>query len=414
VRRDFLGGTLVGAALLLAGCQNQAAIEPAIQTVTAGTVETVRPDTPERYTATITSFAQVDLAFKSAGLIEKIHQVRGADGRMRNVQAGDKVGRDTELALVRTVDYQQRVDQATAQLAQSEAQQAQVEAQLGQSEAQLTQAQANFSEAEIEYTRATNLFQSASLIKPQFDQAKGRYDSTAAAVKAAEAAVRAAAAALKGGEAGVAKARAAASEAKLSLSDTSVRAPFDGWISARNVDRGTLVGNATIGFSMLDTHLVKAEFAVPDFSLKMVRLGQKLPVMLDAIQHAVQGVVTSISPQADPKTRVFSIEVTLDNARDDVRPGMIGSLTLGIVRDPKPRLVVPLSAVVRAPSDPKSFAVFRLVPRDGKMYAQAQVIQIGQTLSNSIEVTGGLSAGQHVIVLGGSLVRDGQEVRVLP
>jgi multidrug resistance efflux pump len=414
VRRDFLGGTLVGAALLLAGCQNQAAIEPAIQTVTAETVETVRPDTPERYTATITSFAQVDLAFKSAGLIEKIHQVRGADGRMRNVQAGDKVGRDTELALVRTVDYQQRVDQATAQLAQSEAQQAQVEAQLGQSEAQLTQAQANFSEAEIEYTRATNLFQSASLIKPQFDQAKGRYDSTAAAVKAAEAAVRAAAAALKGGEAGVAKARAAASEAKLSLSDTSVRAPFDGWISARNVDRGTLVGNATIGFSMLDTHLVKAEFAVPDFSLKMVRLGQKLPVMLDAIQHAVQGVVTSISPQADPKTRVFSIEVTLDNARDDVRPGMIGSLALGIVRDPKPRLVVPLSAVVRAPSDPKSFAVFRLVPRDGKMYAQAQVIQIGQTLSNSIEVTGGLSAGQHVIVLGGSLVRDGQEVRVLP
>jgi multidrug resistance efflux pump len=414
VRRDFLGGTLVGAALLLAGCQNQAAIEPAIQTVTAGTVETVRPDTPERYTATITSFAQVDLAFKSAGLIEKIHQVRGADGRMRNVQAGDKVGRDTELALVRTVDYQQRVDQATAQLAQSEAQQAQVEAQLGQSEAQLTQAQANFSEAEIEYTRATNLFQSASLIKPQFDQAKGRYDSTAAAVKAAEAAVRAAAAALKGGEAGVAKARAAASEAKLSLSDTSVRAPFDGWISARNVDRGTLVGNATIGFSMLDTHLVKAEFAVPDFSLKMVRLGQKLPVMLDAIQHAVQGVVTSISPQADPKTRVFSIEVTLDNARDDVRPGMIGSLALGIVRDPKPRLVVPLSAVVRAPSDPKSFAVFRLVPRDGKMYAQAQVIQIGQTLSNSIEVTDGLSAGQRVIVLGGSLVRDGQEVRVLP
>jgi multidrug resistance efflux pump len=185
MRRNFLGSTFVGAALLLAGCGKQVAIEPAVQTVTAGTVETVQPDTPERYTATITSFAQVDLAFKSAGLIEKIHQVRGADGRMRNVQAGDKVGRDTELALVRTVDYQQRVDQATAQLAQSEAQQAQVEAQLGQSEAQLAQAQANFSEAEIEYTRATNLFQSASLIKPQFDQAKGRYDSTAAAVKAA-------------------------------------------------------------------------------------------------------------------------------------------------------------------------------------------------------------------------------------
>jgi hypothetical protein len=93
---------------------------------------------------------------------------------------------------------------------------------------------------------------------------------------------------------------------------------------------------------------------------------------------------------------------------------MIASLTLGAVANPAPRLVVPLSAVVRAPSDPKSFAVFRLVARDGKTYAEAQSIHIGQTLSNSIEVTDGLSAGQRVIVLGGSLVRDGQEVRVLP
>jgi multidrug resistance efflux pump len=414
MRRRCLAVAFATVFLALAACRKENVNQPSVQTVTAGVVQTIQSDTPERYSATIAPIAQVDLAFKSAGLIERIHQVRGADGRMRDVQAGDRVAKGTELALVRTADYQQRVDQAAAQLAQSEAQRTQIEAQLGQSEAQLAQAQANFSEAGIEYTRATNLFQSASLIKPQFDQAKGRYDSTAAAVKAAESSVKAAAAAVKVGEAGVANARAALSEATLSLSDTSLRAAFDGWISARNVDRGTLVGNTTVGFSMMDTHLVKAEFAVPDLSLKFVRLGQQLPVMLDAIQHALLGVVTSISPQADPKTRVFLIEVTLDNARDDVRPGMIGSLALAVVRNPLPRLVVPLSAVVRAPSDPGGFAVFRLVLRDGKTYAEAQVIQIGQTLSNSIEVTGGLSAGQHIIALGGSLVRDGQEVRVLP
>jgi RND family efflux transporter MFP subunit len=400
MRRGYLHATFLAAALWLAGCDKQGAVEPSIQTVSAGAVATIQPDTPERYSATIAPIAQVDLAFKSAGLIERIHQVRGADGRMRNVQAGDKVARDSELAVVRTMDYQQRVDQASAQLAQAEAGAA-------QAGAQLAQAQANFSEAQIEYTRAANLFQSASLVKPQFDRAKGRYESVAASVTAAEASV-------KGAQAAVANARAALSEAQLSLSDTSLRVPFDGWISARNVDRGALVGNATVGFSMMDTHLVKAEFAVPDFSLKMVRLGQKLPVMLDALQHAVQGVVTSISPQADSKARVFSIEVTIDNPRDEVRPGMIGSLVLGSVRNPAPRLVVPLSAVVKAPSDPNGFAVFRLVPRDGKTYAQAQAIQIGQTLGNSMEVTGGLSAGQPIVALGGSLVRDGQEVRVLP
>jgi multidrug efflux system membrane fusion protein len=413
MRRKCLFAVFAGAALLLAGC-GKAAVEPSIQTVSAGTVATVQPDTPERYSATIAPLARVDLGFKSAGLIENIHQVRGADGRMRNVQTGDKVARETELALVRTADYQQRVDQAAARVSQSEAQSAQLESQFRQSQAQLTEARENFSEAEIEYTRAANLFQSESLVKPQFDQAKGRYETQAASVRAAEASVKAAGSAVKGGEAAVANARAALSEANLSLGDTSLRAPFDGWISARNVDRGTLVGNATVGFTMVDTHLVKAEFAVPDSSLKMVRLGQRLPITLDTLEHALQGVVTSVSPEADAKTRVFSIEVTLENPHDEIRPGMIGSLTLGAVPNPAPRLVVPLSAVGRAPSDPKGFAVFRLLPRGGKTYAQAQVIQIGQTLGNSMEVTSGLSAGQRIVALGGSLVRDGQEVHVLP
>src|SRR5580700_12162414 len=165
MRRKYL---LAAFALLLAGC-DKASIEPSIQTVSAGTVSTVQPDTPERYSATTAPLARVDLGFKSAGLIEGIHQVRGADGRMRNVQTGDRVARDTELALVRTADYQQRVDQAAARVSQSQAQYAQLESQLRQSDAQLTQARANFSEAETEYTRAANLFQSESLVKPQFD-----------------------------------------------------------------------------------------------------------------------------------------------------------------------------------------------------------------------------------------------------
>jgi RND family efflux transporter MFP subunit len=402
MHRQALFGLAVlsGTALFLAGCGKQKPPEPAIQTVRAGVVEQTVPDTPERYSASIEPIAQVDLAFKSAGIIERIYQVRGADGRMRDVQAGDKVTADTELAQVRPMDFQQRVDQAEAQLAQSEA-------QLAQAKAQLTQARASFSEADIEFTRASTLFQSASLVKPQFDQAKGRYDSVAASVTGAEAAVKAA-------EAGIANAQAAVSQAKLSLSDTSLRAPFAGWISARNVDRGSIVSGATVGFSVMDTHLVKAVFAVPDSSLAAIRLGQHQTVVLDAPQRALQGVVTAISPQADPKVRVFSIEVTLENSSEQVRPGMIASLTLGGARNTTPRLTVPLSAVVSAPSDPNGFAVMRLIQRDGKSYAAAQKIQIGETVGNSIEVTQGLVAGQKIIALGASLVRDGQEVHVLP
>jgi RND family efflux transporter MFP subunit len=400
VQRKTLLGLVTLAGVFFAGCSRQKLPEPAIQTVRAAVVEQIQPDTPDRYAASMEPFASVNLAFKSAGIVERIFQVRGADGRMRNVEAGDKVTKDTELAQVRPLDYQQRVDQA-------EAQHAQAEAQLGQAKAQLTQARANFSEADIEFTRASHLFQSASLVKPQFDQAKGRYDTVAASVTAAEASVKAA-------EAGVANAQAAVEQAKLSLSDTSLRAPFDGWISARNVDRGSIVSGATVGFSLMDTHLVKAVFAVPDSSLTAIRLGQRQVIALDAVQHAVAGVVTSVAPQADPKSRVFSIEVTIENPREEVRPGMIGSLTLGTARDNVRRLTVPLSAVVRAPSDSNGFAVLCLKERGGKTYASAQGIQIGQTFGNAIEVTQGLAAGQKIIAEGSSLVRDGQEVRVLP
>src|SRR5215469_17748634 len=397
--------TLPAAVWLLAGCTRQSVSQPVVQTVTAGVVEQIQPDIPERYSASIEPFAQVDLAFKSGGIIQQIYRVRGADGRMRNVEAGDRVSRGTQLAQVRPLDYQHRLDSAKAQRGQSEA-------QLAQAQAQLAQAQANFREAEIEYRRDSNLFQSASLVKPQFDQTQGKYDSLRAAVTAAEEAVKAA-------QAGAANARVAVTDANLSLSDTSLRAPFTGWITARNVDRGSIAGGAVIGFSMIDTHAVKAVFAVPDTSLSKIRTGQRQTVMLDALGYEAPGIVTAISPQADPKSRVFSVEVTLNNPRQEIRPGMIGSVTLGTAtpgatHDATPRLVVPLSAVIRSPGDPRGFAVMLLNEREGKQYAASQVIEIGQTFGNQIEVTRGLRAGQKLIAIGGSLVHDGQEVHVLP
>lgn len=383
--------TLSAAVLFLASCTKQSVPQAVVQTVSAGVAEQIQPNLPERYAASVEPFAQVDLAFKSGGIIEQIYQVRGADGRMRDAEAGDRVSRDTQLAQVRPRDYQARLDSA--------------EAQQGQAEAQLAQARANFSEAEIEYTRESNLFQSASLVKPQFDQTKGRYESQRAAVTAAEEVVKAA--------------EAAVTDASLSLRDTSLRAPFTGWITARNVDRGSLVGGTVVAFSMIDTHAVKAVFAVPDTSLSTVRTGQRQTVMLDALGHEAPGIVTAISPQADPKSRVFSIEVTLNNPREEIRPGMIGSVTLrtatpGTTHAATPRLVVPLSALIRSPGDPRGFAVMLLNERDGKQYAASQVIEVGQIFGNQIEVARGLRAGQKVIAIGASLVHDGQEVHVLP
>src|SRR6516164_1253013 len=405
---------LLGAALFLASCSKQKQVEPVVQVVRAGVAEEIRPGPEERYSVSIEPFEKVDLAFKSGGIVERILQVRGADGRMRNVQGGDRVAANAQLAQVRPLDYQHALEQSEAQHAEAEAQWAQAQAQRAQAQAELARARANFNTAQVEYVRTSHLFQSASIVKQQYDEAKGRYEADSAAVTAAEEGVKAAEDGVKGAENGVAKAAAAVKEAKLSLRDTRLNAPFGGWITARNVDRGSLVDGKTIGFTIEDTHLVKAAFAVPDFRLSGIRRGQKQPVLLEPLQRTATGVVTSISPQADPQSRVFTVEVTLDNPHEDIRPGMIGSLILGQTRDSRPRLVVPLAAVVRAPADPNGFAVFRLIDRGGKSCASAQTIQIGETFGDSIEVTRGLSAGQKIISLGGAQLHDGQQVSVIP
>ncbi len=384
-RKTLRAAVLAAFFITTAACDRQQTPEAAIQTVQAGNVEEIQVNAPERYSATIVPNLQVDLAFKSAGIVEQVLQVRGADGRIRDVGPGDKVSQGTQLAAVRPLDYQQHVDQSQAGVAQAQA--------------QLVQAKASFVDAELDYNRARNLYGSASLTKPDLDQAQARYESAKGQVQAAQA--------------GIQSARSQVSQATLSLDDTTLKAPFTGYVIARNVTKGSLAGNSSAAFSLIDTHVVKAVFAVPDTSLRSARLGQHVLVTLDALDHPVAGIITSVSPQADAKSRVFSVEVTIRNSNNSVRPGMIGGLSLDQSREAPSRLVIPLSAVVRAPGAANAFGIFRIDTRAGKNYALAQTVQIGSTYGNSIEVKSGLSKGERIVILGGELLRNGQEIRVL-
>lgn len=380
----FVAVAAMGLALVVAGCGKQRP-EAAPQAVRAGVAQLVRPDAPEHYSASFLPESQVDLTFKSSGLVESLLQVRGADGRMRDVEPGDKVTRGTALAVVRNLDYAQRLDQARQQLRQAEA--------------QLAGAQAVFEDAELDFTRATNLYKTASLTKPDYDQAQARRDSTSQQVVAAKAQVE--------------SAKTSVAQAQLALSDATLRAPFTGWVVSRNVSVGTLATGAQAAFTMVDISSVKAMFAVPDTSLASVHSGERMAVNLDALDRPVEGVVTALSAVADPKSRVFTVEITVPNRKEEIRPGMIGAIALGGVPDAKPRLMIPLSAVVSSQSGSSAFAVFLVEDRQNAAYARLRPVTVGATFGNSIEVTAGLNAGDRVITLGGELVRDGQLVRVL-
>lgn len=357
---------------LTVGCHQEKAQEKQLTPVRAATVQTYDATNRLRYSATISPYTQVSLAFKSGGYVQSVLQVEGADGRMRDVNEGDYVTAGTVLAKVRQTDYLNTLSQAKAQLAQ---------------------AQANFDLAKLNYDRATNLYSTQSLTKPDYDTARASFESAAA---------------------GLNNAKAQLAQADVALGDTEVKTPVSGWIQTQNVAVGNLVGASTVGFSIVDTHLVKAVFGVPDTGMGRVRLGNTQTITMEAVPGEFQGRITAISPAADPKSRVFSVEVTIPNPRNELKVGMIATVTVAGGKLPGPVLVVPLAAVVRSPEDPTGFAVYMVEERDGKSFARIRNVKLSEAHGDAIGVTQGLTSGERVIANGATLVRDREQVQIIP
>ena len=363
---------LLGVVALSAGCRHEQASQQPPTPVQVTAVGTYKGSAGVTYSANIQPYSQVTLGFKSGGYVQSILQVKGADGRMRNVQQGDWVERDVVLAQVRTRDYENQASAAKGQLAQ---------------------AQAGLEDAKLNYDRAIALYGSHSLTKPDFDAAKAKYDSSVALVASAQAQL---------------------AQAQLALDDCAVRAPLSAWVLSRNVEVGSLVGPSSPGFTLADLHLVKAVFGVPDVAIKNVGLGATQTLTTESLPGEFQGRITAISPAADPKSRVFSVEVTIPNPHGVLRAGMVATLKTGGSELAAPVAVIPLSAVVRSIRDPGKFAAFVVEDQEGKSVARSRDIQVGETYGNQISVTQGLSAGEQVISVGATLAKDGEQVQVMP
>jgi multidrug efflux system membrane fusion protein len=353
------------------GCGRTASAEKALTPVRTAQVQAIPTGSETRYSANIVPDAQVDLAFKSGGYVESIRQVRGADGRMRNLDTGDWVTRGTVLVVVRQKDYTDQREQATAQLAR---------------------AQADYDHAKLNFERTSNLYSTQSATKPEYDSAKAQQESSTAALN---------------------NAKAVLAQAQTALDDSSLRAPFDGWIIKRSVDVGALVGPSVTGFTIANTRSVRAVFGVPDNAMGRIKLGQQLAITTDVFPQPFAGRVNAISPAADPKSRVYSVEVTVPNPHNQLKAGMIASLALDGEILPNSVLAVPLSAVIRDPEKPEAFAVMLAEGPGDPATVRARSVELGDAYGNMIQVLGGIKAGERVVTSGATLVKSGEQVRII-
>jgi multidrug efflux system membrane fusion protein len=355
-----------------AGCRHEAPIEKSPTPVRTAQVQVIDAGTTNTYSANIQPYQQVDLSFKSTGYLATIKQVKDADGHIRNVDIGDFVTRGSVLATVQQDEYKDKLTQANASLERSQAENVR---------------------AKESYGRISKLFAAGAATKPDLDDATAQLASTSAAVDNSKAQV---------------------SEAKLALGYCELRAPFDGWILKRNVDVGTLVGPATNGFTLADTRSVKAVFGVPDTAIQNVRAGKAQAVTTESLPGTFNGHITSISAAADPKSRVYSVEVRIDNPRDELKAGMISSISLGGGRPNAKVMVVPLTAVLRSPDKKDGFAVFLTDGPGDTTSVHSRDVTLGDTFGNNIAVLTGLNAGDRVVTSGTNMIKQGDQVRVIP
>lgn len=353
-----------------------------------------------RYSATIKPSSQLDLAFKTGGYLQTIHQTRGADGRMRDAQEGDWVAAGTVLARLRSADFDLKYKQTEAQLAEARS-------GLQSSQGQLAEAKAVLDQAHRDLARATYLIENRAVTRPEYEAAKSKVEVAQAKFAVAQAQAEVIQARIDGAE-------ISRDETALARQDAVIVAPINCLLLRRTGEVGALIAPGAPVITIAGMNSVTAVFGLPDLAIQTLKLGRSLPLTTEAIPGVeFHGVITRIAPVADPKSRIFEVELTVPIPPTQLRAGMIVSVEVAEEKPKESVLVVPLTSIVRLKDNRDGYAVYVIEQQGGHSIARLRQVKLGETFGDLIAVAEDLRRGESVITAGATLVKDGEVVRVI-
>lgn len=193
--------------------------------------------------------------------------------------------------------------------------------------------------------------------------------------------------------------------AQENLNKTFITAPFSGKLGLRQVSLGAYVKPGDVLTTLDDIKTIKVDFSISERHLPSVNEGQTVfaeSVAYPGVQF--EGTITNVNSRIDPATRSFSIRTKIDNAAEQLRPGML--LTITLQKRVLNTLVIDEKALV---PDHEDQFVFKVV--DGKA-VKTKVI-IGVRRPGKVQILEGVAIGDEVVVQGTLRIRDGSELRVL-
>jgi RND family efflux transporter MFP subunit len=238
---------------------------------------------------------------------------------------------------------------------------------------QLKQAEAQFLSTKKEYQRMQVLRDSGSISQQTYDQVEAAYNATKASYE-------------------------------LLKSNTEIRAPFSGVITAKYQNTGEYFNSMSSPgiLRLVNLNELKVKICVSDSDIPKIKKGQSANIYVDTYPDELFiGTVTYAASAADPLAGTFPCDITIENRESRLKPGQFAKIKV-ILREKENAIVVPQTAVVG------SNVVY--VIKEGKAYQRDVVL--GLQNEDDVEILEGIETGEIVAIAGNVGLRDGSEVVV--
>ncbi len=336
-------------------------------------------------TAEFKPYQEVDVMAKVAGYIKQI-----------NVDVGDRVRQGQLLA---TLEIPEMADDLTR-----------ADAAVVRARAEVTRARDELQRAESAHSIAHLSFQRLSAVlakKPgliaqqEIDEAQSRDLVTEAQIASAKSALAAA-------EEQVNVNSADTKKVKTMLEYTRVTAPFDGVITKRFADTGSMIQAGTASQSqampvvkLSENSTLRLILPVPESAVPTVHIGQQVAVRVPSLNRSFPGRVDRFTGKLSSATRTMDTEVKVPNPSLVLIPGMYAEVDLTVAKHARV-LAIPSAAL------DANHQVMVIGPNNR---VQMRKLETGLESSDRIEVRSGLNEGDLVVIAGRAGLQAGEEVK---
>jgi RND family efflux transporter MFP subunit len=199
-----------------------------------------------------------------------------------------------------------------------------------------------------------------------------------------------------------------ASEAAMKLADrqlrdTSIRAPFDGYIQKRLVSLGEYVKVQTPAMAVVKIDPLKVTAEIPEKMAPWIKVGQPVELHVDAYpDKVITGKVSRISPAVNSATRAFPFEALVPNAEGPLKPGTFARVHLETA-------LVDQVLTLNYGALQYRYGVNRVFVVNGDRLS-ARELKIGERFGERVEIVSGVKAGEEVATTDVDKLTDGARV----